>query len=99
MCCPQPCKAISTNVPGIAGLHRGPTAEQVRVTSIAPPVDCGEIEVTRRRVGLWKSARQQVRQHRLELGARLAEAAGGHLQWNIARLNAEAHRDYSEGCL
>src|SRR5262245_65513515 len=98
MCCPQPCQPISNHLLGITRLHRGPIAEEVRVTSIAPPVDCGEIEVTRRRVGLWKSARQQVGQHCLELGARLAEAAGGYLQWDIARLNAETHRDYSEVC-
>jgi len=79
------------NISRVSGLHHGPAAKQVRMASIAPSVDCGEIEVTRRRIGLWKSARQQVRQRRLEFGARLTEAAGGHLQWDIARLDAETH--------
>src|SRR5262245_25726006 len=78
------------NISGVARLHH-PAGEQVRVVSIAPPVDCGEVEIAGRRIGLWKSARQQIGQHRLEFGARLAEAAGGHLQRDIARLDVEAH--------
>jgi hypothetical protein len=80
------------NVSRVAGLHDGISTEQVRVTSIAPAIDCGEIEIAGRRVGLWKSPRDQVRQRRLQLGARLTEPAGSHLERDIARLDAKAHR-------
>jgi hypothetical protein len=61
------------------------------MSSIAPPVDGGEVEVSSRRVGLWKSPGDQIGQRRLELGERFAEAAGGHLWRNVARFDAEAH--------
>jgi hypothetical protein len=47
------------------------------MSSIAPPIDGGEVEVSSRRVGLWKSPGDQIGQRRLELGERFAEAAGG----------------------
>src|SRR5262245_7114791 len=86
----QFCKPISHNIPCVTSLHRAP-AEQVRMTSIAPAVDCGEVEVAGCRVGLWESSGQKVGQRHLEFGACLAETAGGHLQRNVARLDAEAH--------
>src|SRR5262245_4957004 len=88
---PQFGQPILHDVSCVARMHCLAASEQVRMTSIAPPVDCGEVEVAGRRVCLWKSARQQIRQHRLEFGARFAEAAGGHLQRDIARLDVEAH--------
>jgi hypothetical protein len=63
----------------------------VRVSSIAPPVDGGEVEVSSRRIGLWKSPGDQMGQRRFELGERLAEAPGGYLWRNVARFDVEAH--------
>jgi hypothetical protein len=85
------CKPILDDVLGIACLHGGAAAEQVRVTSIAPSVDCGEIEISGCRVRLWKAPRYKVGKRRIELGKRFAKAAGGHLWRNVARFNAEAH--------
>jgi hypothetical protein len=63
----------------------------VRVPSIAPPINCGEIEIAGGRVGLWKSARYQVRERRTEIGNRFAKPTGGKLWRDISRLDAEAH--------
>ena len=57
---PQLGKPILDDIASIARLHCGCAAEQVRMSSIAPPVDCGEVEITGRRVGLWKSSRDQI---------------------------------------
>jgi len=73
---PQFSQPIRNDIFRIASQHLA-TTEQVRVTSIAPPINGGEVEIARRRVGLWKSACEQVRQHRLKLAGRLAEAAVG----------------------
>jgi hypothetical protein len=53
---PQLGNPILDNIASIARLHR-PAAEQVRMSSIAPPINCSEIEISGRRVGLWKSPR------------------------------------------
>jgi hypothetical protein len=68
----------------------------VRVSSIAPPVDGSEVEVSSRRISLWKSPRHQTGQRRIKLGECLAEAAGGHLWRNVARFDAKAHGIYPE---
>src|SRR3954464_14572711 len=78
----QLCKPVLDDIPGIASLHRGTVREQVRIPRIAPSIDRREIEVPGGRVGLWKSARDQVGKCRNKLAKRLAEAAGSHLRRN-----------------
>jgi hypothetical protein len=68
----------------------------VRVASIAPSINCSEIEIASRRIGLWKPPGYQIGERRIKLGKRLAEAAGGHLWRDVAGFNPEAHDVYPE---
>jgi hypothetical protein len=93
---PQLCKTIPNDVLCVASLYRCAAPKQVRVTSIAPSVDCGEIKIPRGGVGRWKSSRDQAGKCRIEFGKRFAEATCGQLRRDVSRFDTETHVSYRE---
>ena len=61
----------------------------MRVTSIAPSIDCREIEIACRGVGLWKAPRHQVSQRGLKVSECLPQPARCGIGGDISRVNSE----------
>jgi hypothetical protein len=82
---------VADYIAGIAGTYGASLAVEVRVSPVAPSVDCRKVKVASVEIWTRESARDQVRQERIEFGKRFAEPLGCAVGRNVAGLNAEAH--------
>jgi hypothetical protein len=61
------------------------------MTPVTPPIDCVQIKIAGVLIGARKTAREKIRELRVEFCQRHPQSAGGSLWRNIAGFDAEAH--------